>query len=884
MKFSKNKNNRFLVILIISILTISVFWSVMNGHAMLSPPNNDEIIKNAVNIINNQVIILNDSTIINNGDELRIINSTVYFNSNDSYHFQLIIDGILYVENSNLTVADPNFDFVLNGRSGSDITIKDSKVENAAITSSNADWEISRNTFFNFTEFTFSNIDEVILTDNTFESESSGVLFSIVETSTITGNTFTNSSFGIRLSNSRTTTIEDNDFLNIETNGIYLYNAIQISNVLLNDFVNTGTSIYSQNSEVLVSENEFDQGSKGIFLDNADSSTITYNNFTETLLICIEAEDTKDTAVVNNLFKNSVKGLLLLDSPLTITENTFDNVTDAISSSESDAIKIYLNEFINIPNKAVEVTDCWDAEINYNNFTNVRIGITLKNGNGALIDGNMLISVDEGLGITNSRQIQILGNTVENTITGYYLEQIKDSVISANGAINATYGFSLWSAVDLILASNGVFDSVYGMSVWFSQRVKMLGNELNTSLIGIIARSSSSLTIKDGDYRILDIGVQVIGCLNPKIIGNTFDDIANEAIVLVDSSDFIASENNFLTVGDFARIEGCLGDFNRSNDGNYYEGLPPTPPIYIDDVTILSVIYTIYDYQPLDSPYQVQPSIEFVIRNIIEPSDLDEVKITTQIFVPAGSDVDVYLQYELNNLGTWNNIDITSTEDPIGSIGAINQYTGIIPAYPYDYTVVYRIMTEFVVDSTTVQITTTNETYVILTSPETPIIIYRPEVRTITLTEDNIETTIATNEFYEDYDYLVYVRIVNRTEFQLLDGRPHVNLTYTEKIPITNETFEIETFSLIMDYNKTTGYFHLALNKKYSEGTIIEYFICAVDINGTYFRTVLNYSLTIIAPPGRTGFDTITLLSIGGTLLVIQAIVVLRRRKRKQEE
>ena len=838
MKFSKNKNNRFLVILIISILSISVFWSVMASHAMLAPPNNDELVKNADLIIEDQVITLYNSIIVSSGDELRIINSTVNFNSNDSYRFQLIIYGILYVEDSNLTVTDSNYDFEINGQQGSEVTLLNSKVENAEITLTDADCEITSNTFFNFTEFTFSNMDEVILTDNTFESVSSGVEFTSVDTSTIIGNTFTNSLFGI----------------------------------------------YSQNSKILVSENEFDHVSRGIFLFDSFYSTITYNNFTEASSVCIEAEETVFSSVVNNLFENSVKGLVLYKSPLTITDNVFDNVTDALSSSESDAIKIYQNEFRNIPHKAVEVINCWDAEINYNNFTNVKMGITLNSGKAALIDGNTLIDVDEGIGITYSRQLQVLGNTIENTITGIYIEQTKDSVVSANGAINATYGFSLWSGVDLVLASNGVFDSVYGISVWFSQGVKLLGNELNTSLIGIIARSSSSLTIKDGDYRLLDIGIQMIGCFDPNIQGNTFDDISNEAIILIESNDFLVSQNNFLSVGDYARIEGCLGNFNSSSYGNYYVGLPTSSPIFICDVTILSVIYSIYDYQPLDDQYQVQPSIEFMIRDVLNPSDLDDITITTQIFVPAGSDVDVYLQYELNNAGTWITTDITPSEDPIGSIGAINQYTGIIPAYPYDYTVVYRIMIEYIAYSITVQLVTNNESYVILYSPETPIIFNDPEVRTIALNEDNEEITVVTYEFYEDYDYLIYVRIVNRTELQLIDGRPHVNITYTEKVPITNETYEIESLSLLMDYNSTTDYYHLALNKKYSEGTIIEYFVSAVDYNGTYYRTVLNYSIEIILPPGRTGFDTITLLSIGGMLLVIQAIVVLRRRKRKQEE
>lgn len=884
MKILKNKNNRFLVILIISILTISVFWSVTNSHAMLSPPNDNELIKRAVTEITNQVIILNDSKTVSSGDELRIINSTVYFNSNNSYQFLLIIYGILYVEDSNLTVTDFNYDFVLNGESGSEITIIDSKVENAAITSTEADWEISQSTFFNFTEFSFLTMDEVILTDNTFESKDSGISFSSIETSTIIGNTFTDSSFGISISGSANTTIEDNYFFNIENNGIFVSSVRQKANILLNDFVNVGTSIHSKRSEIFVNQNDFDSNSKALFLEYADSSLISFNNFTEITLACIEAIETNIAEITNNLFENSVKGLVLEESPLIIYENVFDNVTDSISSTGSDAIKIYDNEFKNILNKAVEVINCWDAEINTNNFTNVKLGITLKSGKAAIISGNIFTNVAEGMGITFSRQLQILGNTIENTITGIYIEQTKDSVISANGAINATYGFSLWSATNLILASNGVFDSVYGISVWFSQGIKLLGNELNTSLIGIIGRSSSSLMIQDGDYRLLDIGIQLIGCIQPKISGNTFDDITDEAIILIESNDFKIFLNNFLNVGEYAQIDKCLGVFNISDEGNYYEGLPTTSPIFIDNVTIFSIIYEIYDYEPLVSQYQVKPSIEYVIRDIIEPCDFDDVKITTQIFVPAGSSIDVYLQYELNNDGTWITIDIKSSETQIGSIGAINQYIGTIPAYPYDYTVVYRIMMEFLIDTTTVQVATENETYVILSSPETPVIFLDPEVRTIAQTEENVETTVATNIFYEDYDYFIFVRIINRTELQHIDGKPHVNLSYTEKVPITNETYEIESYSLIMNYNASTGYYYLSLNKKYSEGTIIDYFISVVDLNGTFYRTVLNYTIEIIIPPGRTGFDTVTLLSIGGVLLVIQAIVVLRRRKRRQEE
>ncbi|MHA1398068.1 MAG: LPXTG cell wall anchor domain-containing protein, partial [Candidatus Heimdallarchaeaceae archaeon] len=56
-----------------------------------------------------------------------------------------------------------------------------------------------------------------------------------------------------------------------------------------------------------------------------------------------------------------------------------------------------------------------------------------------------------------------------------------------------------------------------------------------------------------------------------------------------------------------------------------------------------------------------------------------------------------------------------------------------------------------------------------------------------------------------------------------------------------------------------------------------------MDSNGTFYRTVFNYTIEISTPPEATGFDAITLLSIGGTLVLVQAIVVIRRRRKNRD-
>ncbi|MCG3224614.1 MAG: hypothetical protein H7647_09125, partial [Candidatus Heimdallarchaeota archaeon] len=71
-------------------------------------------------------------------------------------------------------------------------------------------------------------------------------------------------------------------------------------------------------------------------------------------------------------------------------------------------------------------------------------------------------------------------------------------------------------------------------------------------------------------------------------------------------------------------------------------------------------------------------------------------------------------------------------------------------------------------------------------------------------------------------------------------------------------------------------------NTFFDVGIVINYFILAVDVNGTIHRTVYNYTIAIESI-SDAGFDAITLLSIGGTLLLIQAIVVIRRRRKREE-
>ena len=687
---------------------------------------------------------------------------------------------------------------------------------------------------------------------------------------------------GFEISSATNATVEYNTFSLHTDFALYIDNG---QNVIIshNTFTNSLSGLKVEGVDALVFNNTFDDLETALMLYLAHHSIITENVFTVVSDTCIELDNSDFLVIENNQFNDSVQAVYGYRSTVTIDDNIFFNLEDGIQLLFADFSIISNNNLTDIAETGVKLSNTRNSAISDNFFMNITSAANMEICRTGLIEGNDFYSVQEGISVISSREVEILANIVEDTITGIYVEQTKDAVLTANGAINAVYGISLWSVNNVILASNGVFDSTYGISVWFSEDVQLLGNQVNTSDIGIVARNTISLLIKNGDYSSLNYGLQILACEGAIIFGNTFDLIVVDAIYLKSSNNFKVYYNNFFTVGNYGTIENCIGRFdydltNVTVVGNYYDGIT-ADEVLIDTVIIDLLSFDIIDHAPLDRAYVVKPTIEFVSRDIGEPDDTDDVIIYTQVFVPSGVDVTVYLDYSIHIEPDWNSVDITTSEEPIGSIGAINLYVGTIPAQLYDYQVTYRIRIEYVDGIDTIELLSENHTYTVLTSSETPIIINEPEVYTTILGDNDVETDVATQYFFDEYEYFIQVRIQNRTDLKIIDGRRHVNLTWTIFDSTDNSS---ESFTAFMFYNSSTDVYSYEFKTIFDVGIEIDYFILAVDVNGTIHRTANNYTITIESITGA-GFDAITLLSIGGTLLLIQAIVVLRRRRKREE-
>ncbi|NPD87707.1 MAG: hypothetical protein HGN29_03230 [Asgard group archaeon] len=882
MKAAKKGQNLFIVTFIIILFSVGFFRGTAHNFIKMQPPIDGLWDITGQELIDYDVI-LNGSVNIQASGELTIINANVLFDSNSTHSLTIDVYGSLIIENSNISVTNLNYNFTISGKASSIISITGSMLDNVRFSLLICDFTLEGSTVNNLMSFNAFYLDAFILTDSIFQNSPTGINLVDCGYATLTSNDFLSIEFGINIVTADNATFTDNLFQDIPTVGIYV-ESVGVIYAINNDFVNVTTGIHVSESEAQIISNRFEQNDIAVLLDNADFSTISLNNFTNIHDIGLEASFVREPTIAGNRFVDSPTGIDLMGSidPY-VYGNIFDNIENAFVAIDCDRTTLENNDFMNIISIGVEITDSWDVVILENEFVNATVAINIITGRRNLIQGNNFLQVAEGIGVISSREIEILGNIIEETVTGIYLEQTQEAIVTANGAIKATYGISLWSVSDVTLASNGVFDSIYGFSIWFSEGVRLLGNEVNTSDIGIIARSCNRLQIRDGSLKALDIGIQLIETTNPRISGNTFDEILGEAIVLKYSNDFSVYQNNFKDVGSYADIIDCLGTFykvvdNETAYGNYYNEVV-TGPVYIDTVGIIEI----YDEYPLDLAYVVKPTIEFVSRDNAIPTDIDDVTVETQIFVPTGVAITVYLEYIANYEDDWTAIDITPSEDPVGQIGAINRYSGIIPAYPYDYTIIYRVKVQYSEQSVTADIITENSTYTIIESLETPIIIGDPDVLIEVEDEEGLVNTIATSSFYQDEIYIISVFIINRTDIGRLAGFRHVNLTWTEINTLTNET---ESATAIMYYNETANdnIYSFAFEQGYDAGILIDFYISVVDSNGTLYRSVGNITMTINVPPGETGFDTITLLSIGATLLIVQALVIIRRRRKRKEE
>ncbi len=610
------------------------------------------------------------------------------------------------------------------------------------------------------------------------------------------------------------------------------------------------------------------------------SNSIVENNSS----FYLERVDTGE--ITNNIFRNGELPLSYFRGRVRIEDNEFKDLTMGFYGESLAPVRLLSNTFDQITDTAIKIDGGQSLVIENNVVNNSAKGFVIDDIILSEINSNNFHYSDEPMILMYSRFLQIIGNSVYDSYMGYYFEKLDDSAVTANSALNCTYGINAWSAERTSFASNTVSDAETGINILFSEGIRLYGNEIRNAELGIRVKNTPKINIQGGNILNTDLAISIRNINNPIIALNTFDDIDDVVFKFQNIENFRVYKNNFEQInGDYLEIDTISsGTFyaydaiHESYIGNYYAEDPTATEFDLGSGYI--------DEYPSEDTFTVPPIIEFVLRDMENPTNFDDVTISAQAFRPEGTNVEVYLDYRVNNESTWTEKQMTITDQT----GSIYVYTETIPAQPYDTLVEYRIRIEYI-GIEEEPILSANYTYTVNYVEGKTDLIFSDPVIFYKETAQEEKLTRAT-DFRPNRLYVIEVNMTNLTAIEELpNGKLHVNISLIIDRLELNETDE---FSVAMDLNLTKSLtfatndslrqlcFQYEIEGFLEVGDIVSYRFYAENVGNYSYTTVKEYSFKVELPEvEETGYNAFALLFIGGSLLAVQAVNVIKKRKNK---
>lgn len=884
MNVTTKKHQITALLVVLGFLTLISF---SNSMVFFAPPTEGTWTIDADEVIEGETLTLNVSIDIATTGSLTINGSTLTFNVTETNDVSIIVSGELTIIDSVITVLNTSVLLPINLESGSSLTIINSTINYISLYGEELTVDISGTTF-SYSNLYFKNDVAFSLTDSVFQNSAEAITLENV-TGTFNNNNFNNVDVGLTVMKTAKETVQFT-YLNFQdvTDTAIVADSNHLVEIYNSTFNNVDTAISATKSPISIINSNFDTITTGVSLVSIASTVRITDSVFVNAQQGIYSSEVKALVISNNQFNDSETGVELSETAVTVSDNDFYNLTNAIVNSYGQVCEITDNSFDQIAEKAIYLDNILNAYVSGNTINGTLTAISIYSGRDNIVTENTITNSALGIESSYTKNFEILANSVENSTVGIYMSETIDGTITANGISNSSIGISLWSVSEIVIASNGVFESETGLSFVFSSYSRVSGNSFESSQLAIELLSSKHIEISDNNILNGERGIFATNTFNPVVSGNTFDSITDVAIHFEDSDSFIVYYNNFYSIAgnNYGNIVDCLGTFeyaidNETTVGNYYDGLT-ADSVLIDTVTIDGKTYEIRDNHPLDTPYVVKPKIEYIQANNTEPTDEDAVGITTQIFVPTGLSLTVNIDYLLKNETSWRIIDITSSETSIGQIGTIKIYEGYIPPMPYKMEITYRIRVTY----SNIEIVSANYTYQVDKSDSTPIIIGEPKVIQYVEGVDEDGNVITTAEEVQNFEpvtaYTIVVNIINQTvDIAVKEGKRQVFIDMTIYDPTEETTTNITD---LFFYNSSSGLYEYELPDTYVNGTVITYKIGVEDVNGNKYWTIDEYTIEYLLPivTGKSGFDTLSLLTIGGMLFLVQVIVVLRRRRENE--
>ncbi len=413
---------KFAVVCLLIISAVALFM-IENVHSEISgtpPSETEDTLVGNTTVWKDETITLNGDLMINETGHLTLDNVTILMNcaQDGEYHIEVHGGGELYIYNSNITSANPNYHYSFSVYEKSKLVMENSTLSYCGYDNSTYglsiytdDVKIKNCTIEkNYCGIHLFNDKSVVpkIENNIIENNTYGIIVYGKLAPYIANNTITLNSYGIKCEVSSGHLCKPPDIINntITLNSYGIKCSGDFSVITGNTISNNSISgIYCNKSHATIENNELSFNQKGIEY--------------------VKAYPTNTVIIIRG--------------------NNIENSSYGIFCSEDPMINIWDNGIKNSSISGIEIYNCGGI-VEENNLTENKIGIKCSTDGSLIIKGNNINnSANGGIYCYNSLPValEIEGNNIKNSVGPRIYCYDSTSYISKNTLSNNSWGIRL---------------------------------------------------------------------------------------------------------------------------------------------------------------------------------------------------------------------------------------------------------------------------------------------------------------------------------------------------------------------------------------------------------------------------------------------------------
>ncbi|MEM0449737.1 MAG: NosD domain-containing protein [Methanomassiliicoccales archaeon] len=351
------------------------------------------------------------------------------------------------------------------------------------------------------------NVSDCILDNNTCIASQYGISVNASFKSILTRNNCSSIYTGIIASDFMSSSILNN-IINSQGQGVILERCTEVT-LSDNSFLSCRIGVYLEDcSKLNIIANLIEQSMEAGIVSNSSISSIEISNnlFKGSTPIAIKLSNTDSVMIKNNTFFNPVIAISLSLSPNSLVRdnNIFASMT-GIYIEKTSGHNIFNNLLQNCSKAGIEIINSTIGKIQNNKFSNVTLGIWLKEDCESIVLGNNTLGGIGKIGILmdgNLRNLQLLKNNISGSNeAGIKATLISDILLSRNYIRDCVVGIEAENGSGIILDNNTCINNKIGVRMRLCFNAQVIDNRILHNLeFGLYLNASDSISIKRNNF------------------------------------------------------------------------------------------------------------------------------------------------------------------------------------------------------------------------------------------------------------------------------------------------------------------------------------------------------------------------------------------------